>query len=830
MVPAGRLLPKGEMLYSYQAVSEAFMPHGMCYLWEPELLWTHVLADTFTWLAYWAIPPALIYLVVKARREVPEGADYLERAIPYDWVFWAFGAFIVACGGTHLMAVWTVWRPDYWVSGGVKVITATASLATAVALPPLIPRMLGVVRDARTSDFRRVRLEEANEQLKELNRRLEEAEEARARFFANVSHDLRTPLTLILGPTRELIESGRIDGEERDVLGTVEANARVLLGQVNELLEIARMEAGARPMKLAEADLAEVVQNVASNFRAVARSKSIDYEVRTSSSLPATTDREKVERIVLNLLANAFKHTPEGGAVRLMAGRQGGEVSGEDQVSLVIEDSGPGIPDDERERVFERFTQAGEGREDGSGLGLAIVRELATALGGSVALSDSPEGGARFEVTLPLEVGDTHAASSGDTAPDVEVGLDPDAAASVATAPEVDGDTTDEGGKAGATVAREAGAVGNRDEDVDRSEARATALIVEDNRDLARHLSRILGDEYRVHLAHDGAEGLERARALRPDVILSDVMMPKLGGEELLRALRREPGLADVPVIFLTARADRSLPARLLEAGAADYMVKPMEAAELRARVRNVLDLTRTRRILEEETGSREVRLQEMAQEIAIQRRRLQRTVQEKQIVLQELHHRVKGNLQTVSSLLSLQSRSVKDREAGDALLEAQSRLSAIALVHEKLYGGEQPTTLAMADYLRGLADITLRSYADDETRVVLDVRADPVRLPVDRALPCALIAHELISNALKHAFPVGRPGRLVLTFDRDADDPDTLRLRIEDDGVGYPGDDSVYGTGLELVEALAGQLGGTMQIANGEGTVVEVRFPGVAG
>lgn len=824
MVPAGRLLPKGEMLYSYQAVSEAFMPHGMCYLWEPELLWTHVLADTFTWLAYWTIPPALIYLVVKARQEVPEGADYLERAIPYDWVFWAFGAFIVACGGTHLMAVWTVWRPDYWVSGGVKVITATASLATAVALPPLIPRMLGVVRDARTSDFRRVRLEEANEQLKELNRRLEEAEEARARFFANVSHDLRTPLTLILGPTRELIESDRIGGEERDMLGTVEANARVLLGQVNELLEIARMEAGARPMKLAEADLAEVVQNVASNFRAVARSKSIDYEVRTPSSLPATTDREKVERIVLNLLANAFKHTPEGGAVRLSAGRQGGEVSGEDRVRLVIEDSGPGIPDSERERVFERFTQTGEGREGGSGLGLAIVRELATVLGGAVALSDSPEGGARFEVTLPLEAapGVDVAASIGTVVEDAEGTAVEDGRPGPARAVE--------GGEAWVAGATEAGAAGDRDEDAGPSEARGTALVVEDNRDLARHLSRILGDEYRVHLAHDGAEGLERARALRPDVILSDVMMPKLGGEELLRALRREPGLADVPVIFLTARADRSLPARLLEAGAADYMVKPMEPAELRARVRNVLDLTRTRRILEEETGSRDVRLQEMAQEIAIHRRRLQRTVQEKQIVLQELHHRVKGNLQTVSSLLSLQSRSVKDREAVDALREAQSRLSAIALVHEKLYGGEQPTTLAMADYLRGLADITLRSYADDETRVVLDVRADPVRLPVDRALPCALIAHELISNALKHAFPGGRPGRLVLTFDRDADDPDTLRLRIEDDGVGYSGDDSVYGTGLELVEALAGQLGGTMQIATGEGTVVEVRFPGGAG
>ena len=818
------------MIATTQAVSEAFMPHGMCYLWEPELLWTHVLADTFTWLAYWAIPPALIYLVLRARREVPEGADYLERALPYDWVFWAFGAFIVACGGTHLMAVWTVWRPDYWVSGGVKVVTATASVATAVALPPLIPRILKVVHDARASDFRRMRLEEANEQLTELNRRLEEAETARARFFANVSHDLRTPLTLILGPTRELMESDAIGAEERDVLGSVEANARVLLGQVDELLDVARMEEGTRPVRISEADLAAVVQNVASNFRAVARSKDVDFKVWTPERLPALTDRRKVERIVLNLVANAFKHAPEGGTVRVHLGASSGPEDEGGSVSLVVEDSGPGIPVEERQRVFGRFERSDGATEDagtgGWGLGLAIVRELATTLGGSVAVSDSQEGGARFEVRLPLRAvtaPDVQPAASGARHGDVR---DPTEGAVDEVPAEEPEAVQDRAAAPESKVAPERGGRAH----LGPEEPAGTVLVVEDNRDLAAYLARILAAEYRVHLSHDGAEGLELARTIGPDLILSDLMMPELDGEQLLARLREEPSLSAVPVIFLSARADRSLPARLLEAGAADYMVKPMEPAELRARVRNTLEMTRTRNILEEETGTRDGRLQEMAREVALQRRRLQRTVQEKQLVLQELHHRVKGNLQTVSSLLSLQARSVKDAEAGAALREAQGRLSAIALVHEKLYGGEQPTTLAMAEYLRGLADITLRSHVEADGRVIMEVRSDPVRLPVDRALPCALIAHELITNALTHAFPAGRPGRLTIELTRDPEDPDLLRLRIQDDGVGVPEGEARRGTGLELVQALAVQLGGTMEISKGEGTVAEVRFPGGAG
>jgi len=245
--------------------ADPFMPHGMCYLWEPELLWMHVAADTLTWLAYWAIPPALIYLAVQARRQTDE-----ESGLPYEWIFWAFGIFIVACGGTHLMAVWTVWNPDYWFSGGVKVVTALASVTTAVALPPLVPRILDLVREARLSDSRRRRLEGQNRELATLNARLREAEAARSRFFANISHELRTPLTLVLGPVDELLSEENLSGVHRSLLRSVRRNAHGLLQQVDDLLEVAHMEGDGLPVRPAEIELAERVRETAEGFRALA--------------------------------------------------------------------------------------------------------------------------------------------------------------------------------------------------------------------------------------------------------------------------------------------------------------------------------------------------------------------------------------------------------------------------------------------------------------------------------------------------------------------------------------------------------------------------------
>src|ERR1051325_9113235 len=213
--------------------TQGFMPHGHCYLWRPEVVWLHVGSDLLIGVSYVAISATLAFLVHKGRRE-----------IPFHWMILGFGLFIVACGGTHFMEIWTLWQPRYWLSGDIKLITAAASLATAFSLPPLIPKVLAMIRDAKLSRDRKQQLESANVELEKLNAKLKELDELKTQFFANVSHELRTPLTLVLGPTEKILADGGLSDEQRRGLEVVDRKARALLQHVNDLLDLAQLHAG----------------------------------------------------------------------------------------------------------------------------------------------------------------------------------------------------------------------------------------------------------------------------------------------------------------------------------------------------------------------------------------------------------------------------------------------------------------------------------------------------------------------------------------------------------------------------------------------------------
>ncbi|HEY9738690.1 MAG TPA: HAMP domain-containing sensor histidine kinase, partial [Trichocoleus sp.] len=346
--------------------SDGFIPHGHCYLWQPGLVWLHLASDLLTGLAYVAISATLAILVYRTRKE-----------IPFHWMLLAFGTFIVACGSTHFMAVWTLWHPTYWLAGALKAITAFASVATAVALPALVPRSVLLVEEAKLSEERRLHLESANEKLKELDL-------IKTQFFANVSHELRTPLTLILGPTEKLLEETDLEAEQRRSLEVIARNARLLLKQVNDLLDVSKLEAKGMEVYPGDFDLAQLVRRTAANFDGLAQEKQVAFVVDTPDAVPVQLDEAKVERIVLNLLSNAFKFTPEGGTIRCAIAtthhaNSPAEAGINPAVTITVEDSGPGIPQPLQEVIFERFRQ-GEGsanrRYGGTGLGLAIVKEF----------------------------------------------------------------------------------------------------------------------------------------------------------------------------------------------------------------------------------------------------------------------------------------------------------------------------------------------------------------------------------------------------------------------------------------------------------------------
>lgn len=401
-------------------------------------------------------------------------------------------------------------------------------------------------------------LKSANEELERLYARTRELDELKTRFFANVSHELRTPLTLILGPLARLRDGASLDDADRHNLDIALRNARWLRRQVDDLLDLAKLDAGYVQARYVRFDLARWMRVLASHFDTVAEDRGIAYEARLPDVLWIEADPEKCERIVINLLANAFKFTPSGGRVCVVLQPQG------EQVAVCVEDSGPGIPESMREAVFERFRQVdgGDDRQTGgTGLGLAIVKEFVTLHQGHVSAAQSPSGGASFRVLLPL-----HAPQG------VDVSLKTPA---METPEQHDFHA----------VARDAARRQTKVAPVDAP----LVLVVEDNPDMNTFVVAALAGTYRVANAFDGITGLQLATDLRPDLILSDVMMPGMSGDKLVDAIRANPELDDTPIVMLTAKADDELRTRLLLHGVQDYVHKPFSTEELLARVGGLL-------------------------------------------------------------------------------------------------------------------------------------------------------------------------------------------------------------------------------------------------
>lgn len=822
-----------------------FAAFGVLYLWahraDPLI---HLGVGGVTLGVIWAYTLSIL-LLQPHRRANPRKFRYLTTGL--DALFST--GWIAATGGWEstwwplylAMTVATAFRFDYRETVGAGVVFSllyVAMLAVTGTFPSqqvdeLSLRILFVLIVSVLSGplsrraFHHAVVRAAAEEEARQARRVEALKDE---LIANVSHELRTPLALILGPADELRRDESATDQQRRHASLILQNARTLLGHVNNLLETSRLEAGQVELTYRRVDVAKLLAAAAANFELEARTRGIDLVVEPHAGVEADVDREKLRQVLMNLLGNAFQFTPDGGIVRCAVEA---DVS---HVTIEIADSGPGVAPKNRERVFERFQrfEPGQGRRlaGGTGLGLALAKSFVELHRGTIGVMDAHEGGALFRVELPR------------TAPhSAELAAEAEEVADVAEAPPI--------------PAPEA------PPPTDVDEARPLVLVVEDNADMNRFVREVLGHTYRTEAAYDGSEGLEKALRLRPDLILTDVMMPGMSGDRLVEEVRRHPDLDDVPIIVVTARAGDDFRVELLRSGTQDYLTKPFLPDELRARVDNLVTMKRVRDLLRAEVAASMDSTEALATEVVRRKRDLANALETTRLALDhaERANRLKSDflsavshelrtplasLSLIASRLQLHEHELPDdaRSLVERLSRQNARLQTLIeglLEYAKVRASQLAADVAPFNVSSVIGECIedLREQAS-EKGLELDARISPGIGPfMGDARIFRLIILSLLGNAVKFT----DKGFVRVDVRRT---PDELVVTVADTGRGIPADDLVrifepfeqvqseerrggLGLGLSLVRELVVHLGGRISVHSevGSGSRFTVRFPG---
>jgi signal transduction histidine kinase len=483
-------------------------------------------------------------------------------------VFLVFAEYLAACLWHGPFAIKGAVLNNFYFLGGTGIIVATGNYFFS---------------QFRYREFAlRYELKESEQQLAESNRKLKELDEIKSRFFANISHELRTPLTLLLAPLESLLHSFKLDPDTKDLLATMHSNGMRLLKLINDLLDLVRLESGRMEIKREPLQVGEFVKALASAARQVADDKRLRLETFVDPALGAVMgDRDKLEKILLNLVFNALKFTPSGGRVEVRAEKRGKEFV------LVVTDTGVGISEKNLPFVFDRFWQAdgsSKRKYQGVGIGLALVKELVEMQGGNVAV-DSQEGkGTTFTVTLPYQ--EANAAQL--PKPEVRPQSDSSAIGSgIVTSEEWLANLYRRAELFPALTPVQASL---RPVETSRNGGQPTILVADDEPDMLRFLKSQLSPHYRVLEAMDGQQAIEKASQFLPDIILLDMMMPEKDGLQACREIREHTPTQSIPIILLTARADEETKLGALSVGASDFLAKPFSTTELHVRIKNLVE------------------------------------------------------------------------------------------------------------------------------------------------------------------------------------------------------------------------------------------------
>ena len=640
------------------------------------------------------------------------------------------------------------------------------------------------------------------------NEALAELDRAKTTFFSNVSHEFRTPLTLMLGPTEEALASER-GTLGREDLQLVHRNQLRLLKLVNGLLDFSRIEAGRMTALFQPTDLIQATTDLASMFRSAIERAGLQFTVTCEPiDAPLYVDQRIWEHIVLNLLSNAFKFTFDGG-ITVAIRDAGGHVE------LRVTDTGIGIATTDLPQLFQRFHRIESARSrthEGSGIGLALVAELVRLHGGTIAVDSEPGAGTTFAVALRKGSAHLPAGSIG--------AASPMAVSRTAT-----------------TIAQEAsrwiGVAEERRDGIAPDPARpatARVLIADDNADMREYLARLLQPHWQVEAVADGAAALAAAIERRPDVILADVMMPGLTGLDLVKAVRTDARLGAIPVMLLSARAGEDSRIEGLASGADDYLVKPFSPRELVARVGAQIGMSKSAR-----------------ERIELLRRE-QDAHRAKDDFLAILGHELRNPLSPIVTALELMRLRNDGADAERAVIERQvahlSRLVDDLLDVSRITGGKvqlQPRLIEIAEAVEAAVEMTSPMFAARGQVLTVDVPASQLIVSADPTRIAQVISN-LLSNASKFS-PDG--GTISLAGSRE---DGHVALRVTDQGAGIspavlPHIFELFvqekqgldrrqgglGLGLAIVRNLVELHGGSVSAESegaGTGTTFTVRLP----